>query len=328
MNISYILYLTKELTLIGITLIFIFIIFISIFLILFWLSKKLFPDFQSFSNIPTKKQSIFIIIVFFLMFPWLVDWTAAFKENPFLAYKIANYHYTINILGILDKIKLKDTNIAYFFRNSMFNQYINIKNSFAKDAYNAIGCFNDIDLEYARYLQNTSTNKEKYNQYKDKYIKELKNILEEYSSRNHTLYMLTTRSRNDISYTIPNRLIFYPKLALNYLHYSFSKNPNQSIEELTNILKAYDVIYKQEKDNDTYQYQLFNGAYNKYKFYLVYPSFINKYSKTIILMQNNIDKENICSQTDIFDYYLKSLEYDFIEDPIIMHIIKEDCKYF
>lgn len=323
-----ILYLTKELTLIGLTLIFFFIIFISIFIILFWLSKKLFPDFKSSPNIPTKKQGIFIIIVFFLMFPWLVDWTAAFEEKPFLAYKIANYHYTINILDILDKIKLNDTNIAYFFRNSMFNQYINIKNSFDKDIYNTIGCFNDIDLEYARYFQNNPTNKKKYNQYKDKYIKELKNILEEYSSRNQTLYMLTTRSWNDISYTIPNRLIFYPKLALSYLSYSTFTKSEQTIQELTDILKIYDEIYNQEKDNDTYQYQLFNGASNKHKFYLVYPYFINKYSKAIILMQNDIDKENICSKTDIFDYYLKSLEYGSIEDPMIMHIIKEDCKYF
>lgn len=329
MNTSYILYLIKELALIGFGLISIFLIFISIFYFLFWLSKKIFTSNSHRQDIPTKAQGSFIFCIYLLISPFLVDIVTNVNEKPSITYKIARYHYTVNILSILDKIKLNDTNIAYFFRNSVFNQYINIKNSFDKDAYNAIGCFNDIDLEYERYFQNNSSYKEKYHQYNDKYLKELKSILKEYPTRNKTFYMLTTRAAKDfLSYVIPNRLILYPKLALSYLNYSTFTKSEQTIQELTDILKIYDEIYNQENDSDNYQYQRFKGIRNQRKFYLVYPSFINKYSKEIILMKNDIDRDNICSNTDIFDYYLKSLKYGHIEEPEIMHIIKEECKYF
>lgn len=109
----------------------------------------------------------------------------------------------------------------------------------------------------------------------------------------------------------------------------------ETINELTEILFNFDVVLNQEKNNNSSDYQnnnrdfyrIFHNSKNKNMQNYSYPVFINKYPETILQMQWNVDKENICSNTYIFDYYLESLKYGSEENPEIIRIIKDECKY-
>lgn len=250
----------------------------------------------------------------------------------------------------MNNIHLGNTKISYILRKNLLKQYKNIKNGFNDKDYEAIGTFCNINEDYikteSKYTENI--NKE----YKQLYLSELKNNLDNYVDRNNNLGILrfseyeSTAIRGsalaclllDIhpkAYSVPNRIIFYPQLALSYLYQANIEQSEETINELTEILFNFDVVLNQEKNNNSSDYQnnnkdfyrIFHNSKNKNMQNYSYPVFINKYPETILQMQLNVDKENICSNTYIFDYYLESLKYGSEENPEIIRIIKDECKY-
>lgn len=328
---------------------------ILLFLIIFFtpvyflnlILKKIFPNEKD----ETFKNILFIVIYVFVLFTWLEDCCGLIFDNkPTLSYKIANYNYSIKALSFMNNIHLGNTKISYILRKNLLKQYKNIKNGFNDKDYEAIGTFCNINEDYikteSKYTENI--NKE----YKQLYLSELKNNLDNYVDRNNNLGILrfseyeSTAIRGsalaclllDIhpkAYSVPNRIIFYPQLALSYLYQANIEQSEETINELTEILFNFDVVLNQEKNNNSSDYQnnnrdfyrIFHNSKNKNMQNYSYPVFINKYPETILQMQWNVDKENICSNTYIFDYYLESLKYSSEENPEIIRIIKDECKY-
>lgn len=309
--------------------------------------KKIFPNKKN----ETLKNILFIVIFFFVLFTWIEDCCGLIFDNKAtLSYKIANYNYSIKALSFINNIHLGNTKISYILRKSLLEQYKNIKNDFNDKDYEAIGTFSNINEDYikteSKYVDNI--NKE----YKQLYLNELKNNLDNYVDRNNNLGILRfskyerTANRGssltclllDIhpkAYSVPNRIIFYPQLALSYLYQANIEQSKETINELTKILFNFDVVLNQEKNNNSEDYKnnkrdfyrIFHNNKDKNMMNYSYPVFINKYPETILQMQWNIDKENICSNTYIFDFYLESLKYGFLENPEIIRIIKDECNY-
>lgn len=325
---------------------FIFIIFIAAYccdLIL----KKIFPNKKD----EVLKNILFVIIFVFVLFTWLEDCGGMICNNiPKLSYKIANYNYSIKALSFINNIHLGNTKISYILRKNLFKQYKNIKNGFNDKDYEAIGTFNNINEDYIKIESKYS---DKINQeYKQLYLNELKNNLDNYIDRNKNLgilrfskYERTAVKGSGVArfllnihpkaYSVPNRIIFYPQLALSYLYQADIKQSKETINELTKILYNFEVVLNQEKNNNSEDYKnnkmdfyrVFHDNKNKNIMNYSYPVFINKYPETILQMQWEIDKDNICSNTYIFDFYLESLKYGSLENPEIMRIIKDECKY-
>lgn len=325
-----------------------FIILLAPAAILNSILKKILPNEKD----ETRRNILFVVIYFFILLTWMEDCSGLVYDNKYtLSYKVANYNYSIKALSFINNIHLGNTKFSYILRKNLFKQYRNIKNDFNVRDYEAIGTFCNINEDYIKI---NSKYEDKINkEYKQLYLNELKDNLDNYVDRNNNLGILRLpeyeRTANRGSgltclllnihpkaYSVPNRIIFYPQLALSYLYQANIEQSKETINELTEILFNFEVVLNQEKNNNSEDYKnnkrdfyrIFHQTKNKNVISYSYPVFINKYPETILQMQWNIDKNNICSKTDIFDYYLKSLEYGSIEDPMIMHIIKEDCKYF
>ncbi|MBR6163380.1 hypothetical protein IKQ26_05795 [bacterium] len=310
-------------------------IFIGIpFYLLNLILEKVFPNKNN-----TKLKNIILCCVFLLiMTPWLRDCMQATVESPRLAFRIANYQYTHRILCVIDFVRLGNIKIADSLRHNVFNQYMKIKNSFKDNEYEAIGLFSHINDEYIN-IQNKCNIDAKYKQL---YLDELKRNLDSYIIRNSNLDMDRLDWRYFAynipfikDYYIPNRINFYPRLALSYLYQADIQNSKETIYELSNILLNFDIVLNQEKENNTRDYRTKQTEYN----YIIqkkllrhlrdytYPVFINQYPQAIIKMAKDLEDENLCSMTIIFDYYFESLKYGYNENPEIMHIIKDQCNY-
>ena len=301
-------------------------ILITILLFLLWISRKIFPN--KTSKEITMYQMCPALIILYLIWLWLINYFLYIQDLP--SDKIASYKYTINVLSVIDNVNLGNTQIANVIRMNLYKQYKSIKNILPDDSYTIIGIFNDINNEYIKIKSKYGSNSD--DNYENLYKEELKNNLKEYIFRNKTIDNMTYGYFSDylrLKYVIPNRIVFYPKLALSYLSNGNILKTRDSIQELTDILNNFEIVLTQEKNIKTSQYNLFkNGIGNQKEFKYTYPIFINQYSKAIILITKDIDNNNLCSKTDIFDYYLKSIyEYKQKADPIIFQIINDECKY-
>ena len=311
--------------------------------------EKFFPD----DKYETLRGFIILAFFAFVTMVWTVDFCHLIAEKkPFLSFKIPNYNYTIQVLNFIDNINLGNTSLAYAVRKNSFNQYKNIKAAFNDKDFESIGIFSDINEEYIK-LDNKYGSKIN-NDYKQLYLQELKNNLNEYTDKNNNLCILRDEASSNHPiygrglwfvaifgkiipkmYFIPNRIFLYPRLALSYLYQSDINDSKESIIELTQILYRFDDICIQEKNSNSKDYKNLqmdfyktlnkgkNKDINKYS----YPVFINIYPKTIILMKKNVDNNYLCSDKRVFDYYLASLSLNMQEDPEIMHIVKDQCNY-
>lgn len=324
-----------------------FVILLTPACILNLILKKIFPNDKD----ETRKNILFVVIYFFILLTWIEDCSGLVYDNKYtLSYKVANYNYSIKALSFINNIHLGNTKIAYILRKNLFKQYRNIKNDFNVRDYEAIGTFSNINEDYIKI---NSKYEDKINkEYKQLYLNELKDNLDNYVNRNNNLgilrfpeYKRTANRGSGLAcllldlhpkaYSVPNRIIFYPQLALSYLNQANIEQSKETINELTEILFNFEVVLNQEKNNNSEDYKnnkrdfyrIFHKTKNKNIMSYSYPVFINKYPETILQMQWDTDKENICSNTYIFDYYLESLKYGFLENPEIMRIIKDKCKY-
>lgn len=234
-------------------------------------------------------------------------------------FKVANYHllnYCLFSSNFYSFITKKNSNVSYFLRNMLYHQYYSIKKSSIINLYNAIGTFysinNDFKFLYSINENNKGTSikeKCKYQNYKKIYIKELKEILGEYQYRNYsTKNFLHLGTRDGGTYRIPNRIIFYLDLAICYIQFSNIERNAENLEFLEYILNSYDIIYKQEYENDTEQYKSINYGINKKQFDSYYGKFLYCYSKNIILIEHELyPNKNICNESNICNKYMESL---------------------
>lgn len=245
--------------------------------------------------------------------------------------QIANYSITKEILLITDIIKLGNSSIAYGIRNSLLNQYIHIYNTNNKKSYNVIGIFDVINQDFGFLSCIENQNNHRYQKYKEKYLLELEKILKEYTERDiseKNFLEVNHRTRNDITYFIPNRIILYFCLANSYYHFAeLEKIPiNQTnLNKLKEILNNYDKVFKQEQLKESYHlpFSSFDRElYNQY-----YYPFEKMYSRQILLMENHVNPQELCNNKILIDKYLNSNESNINskEDQELIHILKTKC---
>lgn len=245
--------------------------------------------------------------------------------------QIANYSITNEILRITDIIKIGNSSIAYGIRNSLLNQYIHIYNTNNKKSYNVIGTFDAInqDFGFLSYIENQ--NSHRYKKYKEKYLLELEKILNEYAERDISekkFLEVNHRTRADITYFIPNRIILYLSLANSYYHFAeLEKMPiNQiNLNKLKEILNNYDKVFKQEQLKESYHlpFSSFDRElYNEY-----YYRFEKRYSRQILLMENDVNPQELCNNKILIDKYLDLNESNINskKDQELNHILKTKC---
>ena len=269
---------------------------------------------KNIKNNETKRTVIVLVFVILLLSSLFYPFDIAENFSHYrFNFRIANYHFTKRCLLFTDYISLltkKTSKLSYIFRNSLLKQYLKINNNAPKNLYNSIGIFYDLhrDFQILYFIneKNNHSDVQKYNDYKDKYIFELKKVLSEYSKRDNSINnFLDIKAYGDFAYKIPNRITLFPELANSYFLYTdFSAN---DVDFLKNTLFSFDIILNQEKMKNSDQYRTKDRGIYKQQFDENYKIFLYKYSKEIIKLENEILPAQICSQKNITDIYLKSL---------------------
>ncbi len=266
-------------------------------------------------------EKIVVIIMFAIIIifgPYLLDLGQPggnFKFN----YKIAKFHITKDCLDLSNnysRLTKKNSNISYFFRERLFNQYISVKNSYDDNSYNSIGLFgsvsNDFKLLYSLNENNdklSEKEKAKYLNYKEQYLSELYKILMEYRTRNNSIdnFIGYGHWRGASRYKLANRISFYPELAILYLHFI----GNFTIDEKTYndfkyIYETFDIVYNQEKTNFSRHYTSLKARMYKEQFDFYYPQFIRLYTQNNILYSDILYPAiNICETSNVCEKYLQ-----------------------
>ncbi len=269
-------------------------------------------------------EKIVVIIMFAIIIifgPYLLDLGQPGGNFEF-NYKITKFHITRDYLYLsndFSRLIKKNSNISYFFRKRLFNQYISIKNSYDDNFYNAIGLFypisNDFKLLYSLNENNdklSEKEKAKYLEYKEQYLSELYKVLMEYRERNNSIRNFITSGgwRGSSLYRLPNRITLYPELALLYLHFI----GNFTIDEKTYndfkyIYETFDIVYNQEKTKFSRHYTTLNLRMHKEQFDFYYPQFIRLYTQNNILYSDILYPEiNICETSNVCEKYLQIIK--------------------
>ncbi len=298
---------------------------------------------------------IYIFIIFFTagLYLFIVVPFMTLTEKPISKFnvQVLSFHQTNQIIEFLDITQAKNSNFAYFFRNSLMNQYEKIYNTNDKNFYNAIGCYNSIINDFSilslyqyKYGQNTK-NSQKYQKYKKKFLANLEKILDEYEDRNVTKKCFAepqyVYKRVRLYYRVPNRIDFYPKLAYYYYIYkNFNelKSTEKNLRKLKSIYYKYQKIINQEQQASSKVYTDYMVSENKNKnntlnkktkiIKLFYTYFIYRYTTKIIEMENDLHPDTFCKNTDIFEKY-SSIKFNVEEKYTKEYdsLLKRKCNY-
>lgn len=310
------------------------------------------PESNSFSFI----TAIVIFILFFCFFCHFLAYIfLTLIEKPISKFnvQVLSFHQTNQIIKFLDITQAKNSNFAYFFRNSLMNQYEKIYNTNDKNFYNAIGCYNSIINDFSilslyQYKDGQNTkNSHKYQKYKKRFLVNLEKILDEYEDRNVTKKCFTRkqcnhgfrRRRRVILYKIPNRIDFYPKLAYYYYTYkNFNelKSTEKNLSKLKSIYYRYQNMVNQEQQARSMVYiDYVISGYGKNKLtkeakikQFFYTYFIYKYTTKIIEMENDLHPDTFCKNTDIFEKY-SSIKFNVEEKYTKEYdsLLEKKCNY-
>lgn len=285
------------------------------------------------------RLSVILIILAIIFFEYGYDCITTLSNFKFNSY-VAKYHMIDTCLGISNqysKIIRKNSDISYFFRNILMNKYIIAKKTFGKDFYNSAGLFfsisNDYKLAQSIYYKNKENlmknEVEHFLNYKQQFLTELYLLLMEYRDRKHSIpNFITLGHFREGGYRIPNRITFYPELAILYLdakgHFELN---DESLNEFKFIYDTFSIVYNQEKESNTRSYRTFVNNYSRLdqnQFKTFYPLFIHEYTSLIILLNNDLHPEtDICKESDICEKYMSiSEKYKLETDSNILNIIK------
>ena len=287
----------------------------------------------------TRPSGIMIIILAFIFYQYISDYTKNYNNLRFNSY-VAEYHILDECLDISNqysKIIRKNSDISYFFRNILMNKYIIVKETFGKDFYNSVGLFLSIckDYKLAQSLHKKSEENltkheiEQFLNYKQQFLTELYSLLMEYRDRKHSIsnFIRLGYWRENVKYRIPNRITFYPELAVLYLatkeHFKIN---DETLNDFKYIYDTLNIVYNQEKEANTRSYRTFVNNYSgvdQKQFKTFYPIFIREYARLIILLNNDLHPEtDICKESDICEEYISAAEkYNFETDTKVLSII-------
>lgn len=298
---------------------------------------KQFEYKDNFIILCIKTVFIYLSIVFLFLYCFVVFFTFPIKKFNF---QMANYTISQYVINILDFMHLENTSITYGLRNIYISQYKKIHDKNDYNVYNYIGAFSYLldDFDFLSYKHNKSKiiNDYNYEIYKQKILKEMKQVIEEYPIRNITINNFTGfnggRGRH-----LPNRITFYPKLA--YLYYVYANIENwetneENLQTLKRILFSFDEIVTQEKQRNTKNYKNFKKymqIYHKYDFdqktfNTYYPRFLYNYIVKIIFMENELHSETFCSNIKLFEkYYSLKENYNNTNSIKVNNILTNKC---
>ena len=287
----------------------------------------------------TRPSGIMIIIFAFIFYQYISDYTTEFSNLRFNSY-VAKYHMLDECLDISNKyskIIRRNSVISYFFRNILMNNYIIAKETFEKDFYNSSGLFFSICRDYKLAQSIHTKNKENLTEheieqflnYKQQFLTELYSLLMEYRDRKHSIsnFIRLGYWRENVKYRIPNRITFYPELAVLYLatkeHFKIN---DETLNDFKYIYDTLNIVYNQEKEANTRSYRTFVNNYSRLdqkQFKTFYPIFIREYARLIILLNNDLHPEtDICKESDICEEYMSAAEkYNFETDTKVLSII-------
>ena len=283
--------------------------------------------------------SIILIIFACIFFEYGYDCITTFSNFKFNSY-VAKYHMLDECLDISNKyskIIRRNSVISYFFRNILMNNYIIAKETFEKDFYNSSGLFFSICRDYKLAQSIHTKNKENLTEheieqflnYKQQFLTELYSLLMEYRDRKHSIsnFIRLGYWRENVKYRIPNRITFYPELAVLYLatkeHFKIN---DETLNDFKYIYDTLNIVYNQEKEANTRSYRTFVNNYSgvdQKQFKTFYPIFIREYARLIILLNNDLHPEtDICKESDICEEYISAAEkYNFETDTKVLSII-------
>ena len=283
--------------------------------------------------------SIILIIFACIFFEYGYDCITTFSNFKFNSY-VAKYHMLDECLDISNKyskIIRRNSVISYFFRNILMNNYIIAKETFEKDFYNSSGLFFSICRDYKLAQSIHTKNKENLTEheieqflnYKQQFLTELYSLLIEYRDRKDSIsnFIRLGHSRENVWYRIPNRITFYPELAVLYIatkeHFKIN---DETLNDFKYIYDTLNIVYNQEKEANTRSYRTFVNNYSRLdqkQFKTFYPIFIREYARLIILLNNDLHPEtDICKESDICEEYISAAEkYNFETDTKVLSII-------
>lgn len=273
-----------------------------------------------------------LIFILILIYPYIINLQYFPKDNPLLSIRTANYKYTYEILLNIDKLGLQDSKLACTIRNNLFNQYLNLYNSFSSNVYNALGNFYYINQEFIKYKEKHSNENKnsinEYNNYKQKYINELHKVLIEYKDREKSLEYFLDVNGATRKYKIPNRLALYPYLASTYIAFADSEYNINLLNDYRYILLSYDDIWLFEENTNSRQYRSFFGKTRYQKmFQSSIGTFLGNFSSNIIKMDYQYNKVTFCENKEIFDRYELAVKSGFEENKEITTLLKKECNY-
>lgn len=284
--------------------------------------------------------SIILIIFACIFFEYGYDCITTFSNFKFNSC-VAKYHMIDTCLDISNqysKIIKRNSNISYFFRNVLMNKYIIAKETFGKDFYNSVGLFFSISYDYKLAQSINQKNKENLTEneieqflnYKQQFLIELYSLLMEYRDRKRSIpnFIYIGHFREG-GYRIPNRITFYPELAVLYIatkeHFKIN---DETLNDFKYIYDTLNIVYNQEKEANTRSYRTFVNNYSRLdqkQFKTFYPIFIREYARLIILLNNDLHPEtDICKESDICEEYISAAEkYKFEADSKVLSIINK-----
>ncbi len=274
------------------------------------------------------------IIIFLLLFNLWMIYFDAFLCFPWQRFnlQIANYKLTSDNVVFLDTLGLGKTPFAYKIRKNLLNQYKHIYKTNDTNLYNVIGVFKKIDNDFL-YLQYSNNNDNRYIQYKKEYLLELEKILNEYTLRKKTSDKFLYSKRiflGGFTHFIPNRIIFYISLAYSYYIFADLENIEinpENLKKIQDIFNGYETVLSQEEIGKSHHLSFSNdrAVYEDY-----YYKFEYLYSRKIILMEEKLNPQSFCKNTEIFDTYLTMSNIINLNSKVDREtklLLKNKCNY-
>ena len=265
-----------------------------------------------------------IVCIYLIIMTFCICFTTTLKfdlKYPLATFKNTRMILTYSLLNTLDNKKLHESKLAYKLRNSLFHQYEKAYLYFPKNEYAGIALFYLVDLEYNKFKSKSTVctdlleesvkkcevypnNPQEYNNYKEKYTKELEKILSEFYLRDVNKTRLGNKNGWQFRiWSLPYRTELYQKLALSYINNVEQEKNIETVKKLTTILITNDSILNYTKLTSPSDYRgITLGKIYKQR----NPIFLHKYSTLILQTENEINDKNMCNDEIVINKYIES----------------------